>query len=404
MGKGRPLFCICGRPVMSVLLAILLTSFHGGSSAQITASTDSAEDAKIESRIRSFGGLSSDAKAKLSEDLRIESKEHYGFEAIKGVDDVSAIDIPNLNRTQIDLLNTTTMHVVDRNLVPIAVLKQAIKPTGVQVYPALQTLVIASVNSDTLTVTSKVGRIRYWVRNGQPSVEMQEANAYLAGTGFVIGPHMIATACHVLDYITDETSVNLSPTIWAKIDFSPDPANHQTYLISGVLGKGSMQGQDFAILAVDDTSEDGAVRLPDPMVIGSDATTSYVGVIGYPDIASATKACAPGGTGCDETTKWFSEFAAGNPGVIKIISPGRKTGDFSPHGFPIFTYDSPTLEGQSGSPVIDLATKQVIGLHYCCTGYSPKAGEPSCAQLQPLSLGDKSDNEALSIKGVVIPR
>jgi hypothetical protein len=386
-----------------LLLALVLPLLLSVGLAQTTPATPNSEDATIANRIESFKGLSPDAKAKLSLDLQGESKEHFGFEAIKSVDDLSAIDIPKLTPTQKSFINLTTMHVVDKNLVPIAVLKQAIKPTGIQIYPDLQALVNSSVSSDTLATTGKVGRIRYWVKNGQPAGLMQDSNGYPAGTGFVIGPGMIATACHVLDYITDQNSVDLSPTVWVKIDFSAAVQTHQAYLVSGILGRGSMQGQDYAILAVSSASEDGAIGLPDPMTLGADTNTQYVGVIGYPDFDGAAKACGPGGTSCDETNKWFSDFAQRNPGVIKIISPGRKTGDFSPHGFPILTYDAPTLEGQSGSPVIDLESGYVIGLHYCCTGYKPNDDEPSCAKLQPISLGDKSDNEALSIKNIVIP-
>jgi len=371
--------------------------------AQGAATAASAENASISSRIKSLNELSPELKAKLAVDLQNESTEHFGFEAIKSVDDLSQIDISKLPPTQRKLIDSTTMHVVDSNLVPIAVLKHSIKPTGKQIYPDLQALVDATSDDDTLAVSSKVGRIRYWVRNGLPASSMQENEAYLAGTGFVVGPGMVATACHVLNYIADNNLIGISPTIWAKIDFSADGQTHKAFEITGILGKGTLQGQDYAILAVSSLGEDGAGSLPDPMIMGLDTNTKYVGVIGYPDVSGAKKACSPGGTGCDETNKWFADFSKTNPDVIKVISPGRKTGDFSPHGFPILTYDSPTLGGQSGSPVIDLLTHQVIGLHYCCTGYAPKNDVPSCAALTPISLGDKSQNEALSIKNVVIP-
>lgn len=327
--------------------------------------------------------------------------------AIKSVDDAFAIDVSKLNLEQKHLLDATTMHVVigNGNLAPIAVLTNAIKPTGDQIYPDLQTLVASAANNDTLAITNKVGRIRYWIRNGLPADAVLDSGAYLAGTGFVIAPGMIATACHVLDYFTDVKSGIMSPTVWVKIDFSADSQTHHSYLVTGVLGKGNLQGEDYAVLSVKTTSEDGGGPLPDPMTFGTDySTTKYVAVIGYPDLDGATKACAACGTGCDETNKWFSDFAAKNPGVIKIMSPGRKTGSFTPLGFPIFTYDSPTLGGQSGSPVMDLQSEQVIGIHYCCTGYKPDENEPSCARLQPLSLGMRSSNEALAIKNVVIPK
>jgi Trypsin-like peptidase domain len=372
--------------------------------AQAAPAATSPESTKIKSRIESFKELPEETKTKLSEDFQRESKEHFGFVAIKSVDEASAVDLFRLPTTQLDLLNRTSMHVVDGNLIPVAVLQGAIKPTGNQIYPDLQSLIATSNTPEMVALTAKVGRIRYWIRNGQNSGTLQDDAGFLAGTGFVVGTGMIATACHVLDYFTDESSVNLSPNVWVKIDLSPDAQTHETYAITGVLGKGSLQGQDYAILSVAKMSEDGTHSLPDSVTFGANNNAKYVGVIGYPDIAGAVKACGTGGSGCDETNKWFSNFASKNQGIIKIISPGRKTGDFNLHGFPILTYDAPTLGGQSGSPVIDLQSKTVIGLHYCCTGYKPSMNEPACAKLQPISLGDKSDNEALSIQSIDIPK
>lgn len=385
-----------------LVIANLLLISAGFAFGQDIQAIGSAEDAKLSNRIQSLNNLPADDKSKVSVSLQKESIQHFGFPAFKSVGDLMAIDVSNLPEQQKSLVNTTVMHVVETNLPPVAILKNAIKPTGTEIYPDLDTLVKASFNSSMITLANEVGRIRYWVRNDQPATSMKDSDAYLAGTGFVVGPGMIATACHVLDAITDSTSTSLSSTLWIKIDFSADSLNHQAYLVTGVLGRGSLQGEDYAILSVSNSSEGGGTPLPDPVILGVDSGTQYIGVVGYPDIDGAVKACASGGSGCDETAKWFVAFAQKNPGVIKVISPGRKTGDFSPHGFPILTYDAPTLEGQSGSPVIDMDSDQVVGLHYCCTGYTPDTNEPTCAKLQPLSLGDKSDNEALAIRNVVI--
>jgi Trypsin-like peptidase domain len=351
-----------------LLMIVIALLYPNRAVGQGPEQAKAVEDAKIASRIESFKNLPPEVKAKLSQDLQAESNKHYGFAAVKTVDDTLAIDVANLTLEQKLLLDQTTMHVVDNNLLPIAILKNAIKSTGNQVYPDLQTLIASSLNEETLEITNKVGRIRYWLKNGQPTEALQDGPAYLAGTGFVIGPGMVATACHVLDFFTDVKSGLMSPTVLVDIDFSADPSAHRSFLVTGVAGKGNLKGEDYAILTVSTTSKDG--RLPDPVTLGTDTSTKYVGVIGYPDLTGATVACSTGGAGCDETNKWFADFAAKNPGIIKIISPGRKTGNFAPLGFPIVTYDSPTLGGQSGSPVIDLSSKKVIGIHYCCTGYA----------------------------------
>jgi hypothetical protein len=391
--RNYPRFCL----LMILIVFQCLNRALGQESQEAKA----LEDAKITSRIESFKNLPRETKEKLSRDLQEESKKHYGFAAVKTIDDTFTIDVANLTLEQKLLLDQTTMHVVDSNLVPIAVLKNTLKSTGNQMYPDLQALVASGLNDETLEITNKVGRIRYRL-NGQRSEAPQDGTAYLAGTGFVIGPGVVATACHVLDYFTDVKSGLMSPTVTVDIDFSADPNAGPGFLVTGVAGKGNLQGEDYAILTVNTISK--GRPLPEPMTLGTDANTKYVAVIGYPDLTGAMNACAPGGTGCDETTKWFSEFAAKNPGIIKIMSPGLKTGNFAPLGFPIVTYDSPTLGGQSGSPVIDLSSKKVIGIHYCCTGYKPDENEPSCARLQPLSLGVKSSNEALAIRDVVVPQ
>ena len=380
-----------------------LESYGDSSQRSIQAET-TAMRARLRTRLESLGEVSAEYKPKLSTDFRQESKAHFGFSALKNVDDARTVDTSRLPVSQIRAINQTTEHVVDGNLIPISVLNGAIKPGGDQIYPELTSL-IANSGPEMTALAAKVGRIRYWIKNGKDAIAMQDSDAYLAGTGFVIGEGTIATACHVLDYITDESTVTLSPNLWVKIDLSADSQTHQAYAITGVVGKGSLEGQDYAILSVSKVSEDGSHNLPGPMPLAAKVDTSkYIGVIGYPDIAGAVKACAPEGSGCDETNKWFASFASKNPGVIKIISPGRITGYPDTHKFPIITYDAPTLGGQSGSPVVDLQSKVVIGLHYCCTGYKPRSNEPTCAQLQPTSLGDKSDNEALSIGDIAIPK
>jgi endonuclease G len=158
---------------------------------------------------------------------------------------------------------------------------------------------------------------------------------------------------------------------------------------------------DYALLSVAPKSEDAKVSLPPPLQVSSQAAAgTYIGVLGYPDIRGAEDACQTHSASCDETAQWFASYGQKNPGIIKILSPGRETGQFSRGTFQIFTYDAPTLGGQSGSPVMDLETGKVVGLHYCCSGYKAQAESLACAQINPISLGDRSANEAISIKDV----
>jgi hypothetical protein len=387
-----------------VSMASILARCWGQEAVDTRAASQDAVTKRIESRQEALSALPADKKQALTGDIQKESREHFGFDAFKNVNDLIAVDPTKLSLALKGNLDMTVNHVVVRNLFPLLVEPTAIASTGDQVYPDLQAALNAENTNQILQLANRVGRIRYWVKTDQPEASVPDSAAYLAGTGFVVGPGLIATACHVLDYITDDSSgSSMSSTVWVKFDLSADPNTHQAYAISNVVGKGSLEGEDYAVLSVSAVSEDGASHLPTAVPLGDDAKTTFVGVIGYPDIDGATKECAPGGTGCDETAQWFTNFGQKNPGTIKIISPGRKTGGFSPNGFPILTYDAPTLGGQSGSPVIDLQSGLVVGLHYCCTGYQPSGNEPSCAKLHPISLGDDSENEGLVIKDVVIP-
>ena len=224
-----------------------------------------------------------------------------------------------------------------------------------------------------------------------------------AGTGFVIAPNVVATACHVLDYFRDAASDpdKVIDSLWVKIDFGEKKIADHEFLITGIVGRGSLKGQDYALLSVASQSEDAQASLPAPLQPSSQPQVGkFLGVVGYPDMESAASACQRHDSTCDETAQWFSNYVQKNPGVAKIISPGSKTGQFSRGAFQIFTYDAPTLGGQSGSPVVDLETGMVVGIHYCCTGYAARTESLSCAQITPISLGDKSSNEAISIKDV----
>src|SRR5262245_51058704 len=134
------------RRVSPALSVLLLASVHTvwGQLDQNSMAIENAQDTKISSRVRSFQDLSADDKARIAQSLQQESTEHFGFPAIKNIDDLNAIDLTVLPVRQRQLLDQTVMHVVETNLPPIAVLKGAIKPTGKEIYPDLDKLVASS--------------------------------------------------------------------------------------------------------------------------------------------------------------------------------------------------------------------------------------------------------------------
>jgi hypothetical protein len=94
----------------------------------------------------------------------------------------------------------------------------------------------------------------------------------------------------------------------------------------------------------------------------------------------------------DSSQQYFCKFHAEHPGVAKVISPGTVYAVSSHDAIGVVEYNATTLTGQSGSPVIDLQSLEVVGIHYCCTGNTDAGTSFPCDTWHPQNL---SWNEAI---------
>jgi hypothetical protein len=221
----------------------------------------------------------------------------------------------------------------------------------------------------------------------------------LAGTVFVTGPGIVTTACHTLSGQGDQslldirgTSVALRSGIVLKVEFG-DTSQYQTmYTVSGVAAVSGQAGCDVAQLKID-----GADHVPPLKIAARNITATRILVVGYPQLDNySALTCSLGLGGI--TWKDFCAFHSAYPNVAKIVSPGHILSRDSHNPISVFTYDAPTDGGQSGSPVFDADTLEVIGVHYCCSGAAANSSALACANWHPQNV---AWNEAIASETLV---
>lgn len=237
-----------------------------------------------------------------------------------------------------------------------------------------------------LTAAQSVGRI-----------ESGDASPVLRGTAFVAGPGLIATNCHVLRLIAEP-----SGNAWAltrtsvQIDFAEGSAHNQEreFRIEGIAAFPTAPYLDVALLRVATTSLGGNKPLPPPLPLrrtplaaGSPAQSTLVGVIGYPNLANFTST--------DRLTEQTFLRIRESGDRAKTLSLGAVLGIDSHEGIDFIDHVASTHTGHSGSPVVDRATGDVIGVHYCCAvrGALPLVSPLACSSQL---LSDRENNEAVS--------
>jgi S1-C subfamily serine protease len=116
---------------------------------------------------------------------------------------------------------------------------------------------------------------------------------------------------------------------------------------------GLHEKHDLALLRVQSVSPDGRV-LPDPLSVAASEPRDLLGrdvyVVGYPALDSRRN--EP-----EQLRQIFAEVYD-----VKRLQPGRTVGYSTMYS--AIEHDCSTLGGNSGSPVVDLETHQVIGLHF----------------------------------------
>jgi hypothetical protein len=196
------------------------------------------------------------------------------------------------------------------------------------------------------TSIARVGRIEV---TGHPKLVW-------VGTGFLAGPGIVVTARHVaraFARLAPDRGWRFRTGMGASIDLNreQDATEQSEFTITGIVGLHDRY--DLAALAVTQTGGNGQAP-PAPLPVATVAPGAVrdrtVYVVGYP---------AWDGTRND--AEHMREIFGGVYDV-KRLQPGLVTS--WPDGTYVLTHDCSTLGGNSGSPVIDLETHQVIGVHY----------------------------------------
>lgn len=192
---------------------------------------------------------------------------------------------------------------------------------------------------------ARVGRIEV---TGHPNLDW-------VGTGFLIGPDLVMTNRHVAVEFARQ-----GPGGWTfvsgrscSVDLLREIGNPSRleFAVTGVVGVHEADDVDLALLRVEPAAENG---LPSPLPVAAVAPVDLVGraiyVVGYP--AWDGRRNEP-----ESMRRIFMDVYN-----VKRLQPGVTMAADRPAA--VMRHDSSTLGGNSGSPVFDLASHAVIGLHY----------------------------------------
>jgi hypothetical protein len=175
------------------------------------------------------------------------------------------------------------------------------------------------------------------------------------GTASLVAPGTLMTNRHVAEEFCSRDGAGFAfrPHMTPRIDFRREHGRTSAleFEISGVIGW--HEDQDLALLRVEATSRDGRA-LPEPLAIAAaeppDLFARDVYVVGYPAYDGRRNEPEP-------IRRIFMDLYN-----VKRLQPGRARGYSAM--YKALEHDCSTLGGNSGSPVIDLETHQVIGLHF----------------------------------------
>ena len=204
---------------------------------------------------------------------------------------------------------------------------------------------LKDVRESIKAVLRRVGRIDV---SGSPNFEW-------LGTGFLAGNDVVLTNRHVaveFARLGAQGGWTFRPGMGASVDLRAELGAEDTlsFKVTDILG--IHEEHDLAVLKVEQTS--GAETLPDPLPIAAAAPASLdkrqVYVIGYPAWDGRRNDPEP-------MKRIFSEIYN-----VKRLQPGELAGEGT--DLLEFFHDCSTLGGNSGSPVVDLETHRILGLHF----------------------------------------
>lgn len=203
------------------------------------------------------------------------------------------------------------------------------------------------------------------------------------GTGTVVAPGIVMTNRHVLDAIAEpvpmtggKTRFLLTGPITIAFDDTAQDLKHRFKVIGVVTAGRNRIGQhadirklDMAFLEVE-TVNAARSKVPPPVPMRDLPANGMLRmiVVGYPAKPNSAAATDPN-TGQISLEMWdrlgaIYQNSYGqkyvSPGEI-VLAPGKLPDDS--HAW-AFSHDATTLNGNSGSVIIDLATHRVCGLHF----------------------------------------
>jgi V8-like Glu-specific endopeptidase len=193
---------------------------------------------------------------------------------------------------------------------------------------------------------ARVGRVEV---TGHPKLDW-------VGTGFLAGSDTIVTNRHVArEFVRAGWSDGwrFRPGMSASVDFNREQgaAERLEFAVTGIVGIHDQY--DLAVLKVAQADGSGHV-LPTPLPVAAaqlgDVLDRMVYVVGYP----AWDGCRNDALHMRKIFRDTYDVKRLQPGLVASWTEGAH----------LLTHDCSTLGGNSGSPVIDLETHQVIGLHF----------------------------------------
>lgn len=191
---------------------------------------------------------------------------------------------------------------------------------------------------------ARVGRIEV---SGHPELDW-------IGTGFLAGANAIVTNRHVAVEFArlGPDGWRFEPLMSASLDFNAEHGALERLEFSITEIIGVHERHDVAVLRLERGG--GQSPLPSPLAVASRAPGAMeqrpVYVIGY-----------PAWDGRRNDPDYMSQIFR-NIYNVKRLQPGFVTS--CPSQGDVFIHDCSTLGGNSGSPVFDLETHQVVGLHF----------------------------------------
>jgi hypothetical protein len=175
------------------------------------------------------------------------------------------------------------------------------------------------------------------------------------GTASLIAPAVVMTNRHVAEEFCSRAGSDwvFRSGMTSRIDFLEELGGTASmeFEITGVIG--IHEDRDLALLRVEGASSDGR-PLPDPLAVSAqepaDVYRREVYVVGYPAWDGRRGEPEP-------LRRIFMDLYN-----VKRLQPGRAVKYSTKYS--ALQHDCSTLGGNSGSPVVDLETHQVIGLHF----------------------------------------